>query len=509
MIRNPAQGDHITSNTSYNDANVARPNQAGKLINNNNNNDRSTKEMMDELSFRLRNMSDNNPHPHPPLPIIDDIDSPTEDSVHRSDSYTSRIFFGASPSTQQMSPLTRSPWQSYVERSAPDSSDTGSNYTGLMASLVREEGNIYSLAATGDLLYTGSDSKNIRVWKNHKEFSWFKSNSGLVKAIVIADEKIFTGHQDGKIRVWKVSVKNPSVHKRIGTLPNFKSIFKKSMKPKNYTEVRGNHKQIWIKHYDAISSLALSEDQSLLYSGSWDKTIKVWSVSDFKCLESINANEDAINSVVTGFDGMVFSGSADGTVKVWKREYQGKRTKHFFIDNLLKQECAVTSLVINDTGTVVYCGSSDGFLHFWERDKLLARGGLLKGHRLAVLCLVSTGNLVFSGSADTNICVWRREEGGEHKCLHTLTGHTGPVKCLAVEDERMPGASRHCSNSTTNRVRTLYSGSLDKSVKIWRVSTQTTEMDQNQQAPFAQHHRPGSSSRPRSSSGQMFSRLRE
>ncbi|PWA89985.1 myosin heavy chain kinase B [Artemisia annua] len=499
MIKNLLPGDKASS--SHNDGNVAPKPKApqGKLTNNNS--EHRPKDPMDEVSFRLRNMSLNNPS------IVEDIDSPIEDDASQSDSFSSRMLFGASSSTRQTSPLMRSPWASYVERSPSDCNDAHSNYTGLLASLVREEGNIYSLAASGDLLYTGSDSKNIRVWKDHKEFSWFKSNSGLVKAIVIAGEKIFTGHQDGKIRVWKISSKNPSFHRRIGTLPTFKSIVKKSMKPKNYTEVRGNHNRIWIKHYDAISSLSLSEDQCLIYSGSWDRTIKVWSVSSFKCLESITLNEDAVNSVVTGFDGMVFSGSADGTVKAWRREYQGKRTKHFFIDNLLKQECAVTSLVINEAGTVVYAGSSDGILHFWERDKLLSRGGILKGHNLAVLCLVAAGNLVFSGSADTNICVWRRDEGGEHKCMRTLSGHTGPVKCLAVEEELRPGASRRATN---NKAWTVYSGSLDKSVKIWRVSTGMGSLMElmSPQPSSTPPHRPSGSTRAKSS-GHIFSRLRD
>ncbi|KAL4577381.1 hypothetical protein LXL04_013490 [Taraxacum kok-saghyz] len=490
MIRNSPPGN-IPAN-SYNDGNVQPQKPSGKFTSNNDHH--HPKDIGDQLSFRLNKIPDASRPP--PLPL-EDIDSPTEDDASQRDSYTSRLFYGPSTS-QQMSPLTRSPWSSYVEKSVPDSSDPFSNYTGLLASLVREEGNIYSLVASGDLLYTGSDSKNIRVWKSQKEFSWFKSNSGLVKSIVIAGEKIFTGHQDGKIRVWKVSPKNPSVHKRIGTLPSFKSVVKKSMKPKNYIEVRGTQR-IWIKHFDAISSLSFSEDQSLLYSGSWDTTIKVWKVSDFKCLESVTGHEDAINSVVTGFDGMVFSGSADGTVKAWRREFQGKRTKHFFIDNILKQECAVTSLIINQTGTVLYCGSSDGLLHFWERERLLTRGGLLRGHKLAVLCLAAAGNLVFSGSADTNICVWRREEGGEHKCLYMLSGHTGPVKCLAVEDERRVGVAVNRCNS--NRVWTVYSGSLDKSVKVWRVCTET-ETESRQPAPAPSHRR-------RSSSGQIFLRMRE
>ncbi|KAI8005556.1 Protein JINGUBANG [Camellia lanceoleosa] len=109
-----------------------------------------------------------------------------------------------------------------------------------MGSFVREKGHIYSLSTFNDLLYTGSDSKNIWVWKNQKDFSGFKSNSGLVKAIVIANEIIFTGHQDGKIRLWKVFVKDPTIHKRFGTLPTLKPYIKSSINPSTYVEIRRN-----------------------------------------------------------------------------------------------------------------------------------------------------------------------------------------------------------------------------------------------------------------------------
>lgn len=380
-----------------------------------------------------------------------------------------------SPSWDQSSyasPLAKSPWSSHV--AAPNQEDNYS-YTGLMGSLVREEGHIYSLAAIGDLLYTGSDSKNIRVWKNQKEFSGFKSNSGLVKAIIIAGEKIFTGHQDGKIRLWKVSAKNPSIHKRVGSLPTFTAVFKSSMNPSSYVETRRNRNAVWLKHFDAISCLSLNEDQTLLYSASWDKTIKVWRVSNSKCLESVTAHDDAVNSVVAGFDGLVFTGSADGTVKVWRRELQGKGTKHFFSQTLLKQECAITALAVDPLSSILYCGSSDGLVNYWERAKLLSHGGLLRGHKLAVLCLAAAGNLVFSGSADTNICVWRRENG-DHTCLSVLSGHSGPVKCLAVEDDREE------VTAGSDRRWIVYSGSLDKSVKIWRVSGNMAPMQTHHQA---------------------------
>jgi len=331
--------------------------------------------------------------------------------------------------------------------------------------LVREEGHIYSLATKGDLLYTGSDSKNIRVWKNLKEFSGFKSASGLIKAIIIAHGKIFTGHQDGKIRVWKVSPKKPTVHKRSGSLPTLKDIFKASIKPSNYVEVKRHRSTLWIKHSDAISCLSMFDEQGLLYSASWDRTFKVWRLADSKCLESVAAHEDAVNSVVAISGGLVFSGSADGTVKVWRREMQGKVTKHFFVQTLLKQECAVTALAADPSESIVYCGSSDGLVNFWEREKNLAHGGVLKGHKLAVLCLAARGHLVFSGSADKTICVWRREGTTVHTCLSVLSGHSGPVKCLAVEDDNEGKDQDH-------RRFVVYSGSLDKSVKVWSVTDQ-------------------------------------
>lgn len=336
--------------------------------------------------------------------------------------------------------------------------------TRLLGSLVRKEGHIYSLAASKDLLYTGSESKSIRVWKDQKEFAGFKSNSGFVKAIIIAGERIFSGHQDGKIRIWKPSEKDPSFHKRVGTMPTFKAKIKSSFNPNNYIEDRRHRNAIWFMHTDAISCLALSEDKSLLYSASWDKTVKVWRIVDSKCLESIHAHDDAVNSIVAACDGYVFTGSADGTVKVWRRQMQGKKTKHLLTQTLLNQECAVTALAVDPSAKYLYCGSSDGLVNFWECGTFLCHGGVLRGHKLAVLCVAAAGELVFTGSADTNICVWRRD-GGEHVCLSVLTEHSGPVKCLAVEEERGPNW-----RGSGGRHYTVYSGSIDKSVKIWKVT---------------------------------------
>ncbi|KAL6494755.1 hypothetical protein OROGR_031555 [Orobanche gracilis] len=377
----------------------------------------------------------------------------------------------------QPSPYAKSPWTHRMDPSSispSDEEDDGNKSDfgayGLIGSIFREEGHIYSLAAAGDLLYTGSDSRNLRVWKNLEEFSGFKSSSWLVKAIVLFGEKIFTGHQDGKIRVWRYLGNRKKTHKRVGNLPTTRDLLMKSINPRSYIEVRRRRNVPWVKHYDAVSCLSIDPDQGLLYSGSWDTTFKVWRISDSKCLESIKAHADAVNSLVVGFDGLVFTGSADGAVKAWRRELVGKSTGHVLVETLLKQDHALTSLALS--GSVLYAGSSDGLVSFWEREKhFMAYGGVLRGHKMAVLCMAVGGNLVMSGSADKSICVWSRDGGGAHACLAVMTGHSGPVKCLAVEkDVSSADVAEEEKSSDDNKRWVVYSGSLDKSVKVWRVS---------------------------------------
>uniref|UniRef100_M8BFR1 Uncharacterized protein n=1 Tax=Aegilops tauschii TaxID=37682 RepID=M8BFR1_AEGTA len=112
------------------------------------------------------------------------------------------------------------------------------------------------------------------------------------------------------------------------------------------------------RHSDAVSSLSLDEGAGLLYSASWDRTFKVWRVSDSKCLESVSAHDDAINTVAAaGVDDV----SADGTVKVGGGERAGKggTTKHILEKVLRKGESAVTAIAMLPKDRVVYVGLSD------------------------------------------------------------------------------------------------------------------------------------------------------
>ncbi|GFZ16215.1 hypothetical protein Acr_25g0006240 [Actinidia rufa] len=238
---------------------------------------------------------------------------------------------------------------------------------------------------------------------------------------------LFTAHADRRVRVWNVANYNSDVFrpKKVTTLPQKPSFL-------NFTAV-ANHQK---KHKDCISCLAYYHDEGLLYTGSWDKNVNTWRVSDNRLVDSFLAHEDSVNAIVVNQDdGCVFTCSSDGTVKIWRRV--AGQNPHTLTMTLKFQPSPVNALSLSASAAscFLYSGSSDGFINFWEKEKITSRfnhSGFLQGHRFAVLCLVATETLVFSG---------------------------GPVRCLAVVLE--------VERAVMGFV--VYSARLDQTFKVWRV----------------------------------------
>jgi WD40 repeat protein len=214
--------------------------------------------------------------------------------------------------------------------------------------------------------------------------------------------------------------------------------------------------------------------------------VKVWRLSDLKCIESLNAHDDAVNAMVLDSDRLLFTGSADGTVKLWKRimavpiegtskkQFTSKtRQRHDLISTLrLRHRSSVNSIVVSRDGCLVYVGYSDGIIRYWMKGNSnelpveITYIGRLAGHRLAVLCMAVCGEtMICSGSADRTIRVWRREGGvHEHCCMAVIEGHRGPVKSIAA-------TTSSSINYLTENGYIIYSGDLDKTLKAWLIQT--------------------------------------
>ena len=212
-----------------------------------------------------------------------------------------------------------------------------------------------------------------------------------------------------------------------------------------------------------MTGLAVSNVNGVIYSVSWDKTLKVWRVSDLRCLESVKALEDAVNAVAVSSDGTVYTGSADRRIRVWARP-NGER-RHVLVATLEKHKSAVNALALNADGSVLFSGACDRSILVWEREDSanhMVVSGALRGHQKAILCLINVSDLLLSGSADRTVRVWKRGCDGQFCCLAVLAGHRKPVKSLAAVEQS--------GKTSPNGAVSVFSGSLDGEIKIWQVS---------------------------------------
>ncbi|KAL3838895.1 hypothetical protein ACJIZ3_023486 [Penstemon smallii] len=313
-----------------------------------------------------------------------------------------------------------------------------------------------ALHMTYNTLYAASMNYEINVFDSTSYDiidSFGEPDSGSFKSISFSGNKIFTSHQDSKIRVWKL-VSNHKKHQLISTLPTVKDRLFKCMVPKNYVQVRRHKQKLWVELSDTVSGLAVNSDAGLLYSVSWDKSLKVWNIntsSDIHCLESVDVHTDAVNAIVVdSVDGTVYTGCADGEIKAWKRS-AGNGKKHMLVASLTKQESSVNGLALTNDGlsTVLCSGGRDGIILVWEKEEsenyMVVRCCLI-GHGCAVLCLqVNVNGVVVSGSSDKTLAmvqmiammkyrfsklIWKDVE--DYCCLAILEGHCKPVKSLVA-----------------------------------------------------------------------------
>ncbi|KAG0487901.1 hypothetical protein HPP92_006712 [Vanilla planifolia] len=321
-----------------------------------------------------------------------------------------------------------------------------------LAVLSGHSGSVSCLAVCGEFILSASQASDIIAWQHPdlRPFSRFGHGDGAVKAVVAYGNRVFTAHQDRRIRVWKVSRRAENAFRLVATLPTARDCLVRLVERSSFVETRRNHRRLWIEHADTISCLAVSG--GLIFSGSWDKTLKVWRSSDLKCLESIRAHDDAINGIVA-HRGLLYSASADGKIRLCVK---GKTSHSLKATLVNRKDVSWNTVVVCEDGKLVYGGGSDGCVMGWEGQGLRLVCHVV-AHTMPVLCLCSTAAFVCSGSADMSIGLWKREGEGKLQRIGTIRGHEGPVKCLQA------------SWNYVGEGFMLYSGGLDKSLRVWWV----------------------------------------
>ncbi|MGF1934190.1 MAG: beta-propeller domain-containing protein [Nostoc sp. ChiQUE02] len=201
-------------------------------------------------------------------------------------------------------------------------------------------------------------------------------------------------------------------------------------------------------HSNLVYSVAYSPNGQQLASASEDKTIKIWDVTSGKLLKCLTGHSDRVNSVAYSPNGeQLASASEDKTIKIWDVS-SGKLLK-----SLTGNSDRVNSVVYSPNGQQLASASWDKTIKIWD----VTSGKLLKslsGHSNLVISVAynPSGLQLASASRDKTIKIWDVTSG---KLLKSLTGHSNSVISVAYS----PNGQQ------------LASASYDKTIKIWDVTS--------------------------------------
>ena len=307
---------------------------------------------------------------------------------------------------------------------------TLTKHSGLFATI-----NAVAISPTGDILASASDDKTIKLWhlETGEEITTFIGHSNFVKSIAFSPdgEILASGSDDKTIKLWHIGT-----GKEICTLNG---------------------------HSHTVKSVAFHPHNQILASGSWDKTIKLWNINTKELICTLTGHQLQVNSVAFSPNGkLLASASFDRTVRLWNCEnltppppsLQGKGENRDVSSSLEGK------------------GENENF------SPPLAGEGL--GERFPQLCYILTNHswpvfavtfspdsqILATGRDDKTIKLWDTNTGEE---IRTLSGHSWSIVTIAFSEMDDPIFKE--KGIGKKQAQILVSGSWDKTIKVWRVST--------------------------------------
>jgi WD40 repeat protein len=118
--------------------------------------------------------------------------------------------------------------------------------------------------------------------------------------------------------------------------------------------------QTLIGHNGCVYCLTLLNDGIHLASGSDDRTIRIWNIiSNCSQVRILSGHQDSIQTIIVLNDGTLASGSDDKTIKIWDTS-NGE-----IIKTLNGHSGTIYSLVVLNNGILVSC-SGDKTIKLWN-----------------------------------------------------------------------------------------------------------------------------------------------
>lgn len=224
-----------------------------------------------------------------------------------------------------------------------------------------------------------------------------------------------------------------------------------------------------------LSCVRYAPQGSLAATGSLTCNVKIWSVSDLRCMETLRGHEERVTAVAwhpdsANSNGLLASTSADATCRLWtcggigsssgscsasssamdvqndsSSSSNGSRAVH----TLRGHQGVVTSCEFHPNGRLLATSSADFTWRLWDietQKELLLQDGHVKD--CTAVTFHPDGSLAMSTDAAGVVLLWDLRSGQE---IHIFQGHVQKISCAAFSSNGFQAAT----------------GSLDNMVRIW------------------------------------------
>ncbi|PSB47423.1 hypothetical protein C7B80_09550 [Cyanosarcina cf. burmensis CCALA 770] len=332
----------------------------------------------------------------------------------------------------------------------------------------------------GQILASSSSDRTIRLWRavTGECIKVLSGHTGAIQSTTFSpDGNTLASSCDGQTAMlWDVSTGEAlrtarGYHDGVWSVvfsPDGKTIATSdnNQKVKLWDTSTGQCRKALQGHTGWIRTVTFSPDGQTFASGCDDRTVKIWHTSNGQCCQTLEGHASRVKSITFNPQGNVLaSGSDDRTVRLWNLS-TGQCV------NVLEHTHGVWSVAFSPQGKILATGCDDQKLWLWdcssgECDKIL------QGHAGWILSVIflpipptplekgGEEGILASGSKDKTVRLWDVSTG---QCLKILEGHTGWVTSVACSAQAPAANSRDSPNL-------LASGSTDATVKLWNVST--------------------------------------
>ncbi len=191
------------------------------------------------------------------------------------------------------------------------------------------------------------------------------------------------------------------------------------------------------------TACSIAIDNGMLYLGCDEGEIQIWNLETMKCEKTVEGHKDRVTCLIIS-DGKLYSSSTDqkSPMKIW--DLKTMECSHTLTGSL----GGIRAFVLS--GSKIITNSASQRIQVWDLSIGENRSGSFIGHTQRVLSFLIYENQLISASRDGMIKIWDLDS---LQCLDFLAGHCGRVKSLVLSGKY------------------LISGSMDSTIKIWDLKT--------------------------------------